>query len=39
MPGKVAANPSFANEKKIADPEIISGIIIGEINTLMINCL
>ena len=39
MPGKVAANPSFANEKKIAEPEIISGIIIGEINTLMINCL
>ena len=39
MPGKVAANPSFASEKKIAEPEIISGIIIGEINTLMINCL
>ena len=39
IPGKVAANPSFASEKKMADPEIISGIIIGEINTLMINCL
>ena len=39
MPGKVAANPNFASEKKIAEPEIISGIIIGEINTLMINCL
>ena len=39
MPGKVAANPSFASEKKIAEPEIINGMIIGEINTLMINCL
>ena len=39
MPGKVAANPSFANEKKIAEPEIIRGIIIGEINILMISCL
>ena len=39
IPGKVAAKPTFANEKKIADPEMIKGIIIGEINTLIINCL
>ena len=39
IPGKVAANPSFAREKKIAEPEIIRGIIIGEIRMLIINCL
>ena len=39
MPGNVAANPTLASEKKITDPEIIKGIIIGDIKTLMINCL
>jgi hypothetical protein len=39
MPGNVAANPTLASEKNIADPDIIKGIIIGEIKTLIINCL
>jgi hypothetical protein len=38
-PGKDAANPILASEKKIAEPEMIKGIIIGEIKTLIINCL
>ncbi len=33
------ANPTLASEKKIAEPEIIRGIIIGEIRILMINDL
>ena len=39
MPGNVAARPNLASEKKIAEPEMISGMIIGEIKILMINCL
>ena len=39
IPGKVAERPNFAKEKNIAEPEMINGIIIGDINTLMINCL
>ena len=34
-PGKDAANPILANPKKIAEPEIINGTIIGEISKAM----
>ena len=39
IPGKVEAKPIFATKKNIADPDIISGTIIGEIRTLIINAL
>ena len=38
-PGNEAANPILARPKNIAEPEIIRGIIIGEIKTLIIRDL
>ena len=38
-PGNEAANPILARPKNIAEPEIIKGIIIGEIKTLIIRDL